>query len=284
MRRRHARGVRPYAGSPRRNGDALAGDAVRSDHVGTAACEHGQHARFLIRSGIGHDGLHHKAVHLGFGQVERAFFLDGVLGGDDHERLGQGYALAANSGRAFRHRLKHGGLGLGVGAVDFVQQHKIGVNGADLCGEFLRGKIEYLSAHQIGRHKIRRALYALERAGYACGKRLCRGGLSQAGHGFDKNMAARHQRHDQRLTKIVLSDQRLGKACADAVCQARARLASSAPSGAAALGVGTAAGRAAAGFGGMFGCVGNKVMPTTLTTHADGGGITDSNPRARHPC
>ena len=137
----------------------------------------------------------------------------------DHERLGQGYALAANSGRAFRHRLKHGGLGLGVGAVDFVQQHKIGVNGADLCGEFLRGKIEYLSAHQIGRHKIRRALYALERAGYACGKRLCRGGLSQAGHGFDKNMAARHQRHDQRLTKIVLSDQRLGKACADAVCQ-----------------------------------------------------------------
>ena len=53
--------------------------------------------------GVGHDGFHHETVHLRFGQVERALFLDGVLGGDHHERLRQRDALAADCGGAFGH-------------------------------------------------------------------------------------------------------------------------------------------------------------------------------------
>ena len=104
----------------------------------------------LFLSGrIGHDRLHHETVHLCFRKVERAFLLDGVLRGDDHERLRQRNALAPDGGGSFGHGFKHGRLCFRVRTVDFVEQHEIGVDGSDLRGELLCGEIEDLGAHQI---------------------------------------------------------------------------------------------------------------------------------------
>ena len=181
------------------HGNAFAGDGVGTDHIGAAAGEHGQHPSLFVGRRIGHDGLHHETIHLGFGQVERALLLDRILGGDHHERLGQGDTLPADGRGTLGHGLKHGGLGFGIRTVDLVQQYEIGVNRTDLRGELLRRKIEDLRAHQIRWHEIRSALHALERAGYAGGERLGGRGLGQARHGFDKNMPAGHQGHDKRF-------------------------------------------------------------------------------------
>ena len=55
------------------------------------------------------------------------------------------------------------------------------------------------------------------RSGMHCTRRLGRGGLGQAGHGFDEDVAACDHRGDQRFAQVGLSDQRLGESGADAV-------------------------------------------------------------------
>ena len=93
--------------------------------------------------------------------------------------------------------------------IDFVEQHEIGVDRADLRGEFLRGEIEDLSADQVRRHQIGSALHTFERAGHRSGQGLRGSGFCQTRDGFDEDMTAGHQSGDQRFTKIVLSDQGL---------------------------------------------------------------------------
>lgn len=66
--------------------------------------------------------------------------------------------VGLDGGRALRHGFKHGGLGFRVGTIDFVEQHEIGVDRADLRGEFLRGEIEDLSADQVRRHQDRECI------------------------------------------------------------------------------------------------------------------------------
>lgn len=63
--------------------------------------EHGEHALFLLRGRIRHDGFHHETVHLRLRKVERAFLLDWILCSDDHERFRQCDALAADGGGSF---------------------------------------------------------------------------------------------------------------------------------------------------------------------------------------
>ena len=76
--------------------------------------EHGEHALFLLRGRIRHDGFHHETVHLRLRKVERAFLLDWILCSDDHERFRQCDALAADGGGSFGHGFKHGRLGFCV--------------------------------------------------------------------------------------------------------------------------------------------------------------------------
>ena len=195
--------------------DDVVGQRRGVDRVGTAAGEQREHGDFLLGSGVGHDGFHHETVHLRFGQVERALFLDGILGGDHHERFRQRDALAADRGGAFGHGLEHRRLGLGVGSVDLVKQHEVGVDWADLCGEALRGEVEDLRAHKVGGHEVRCALHAFERSGDGGGQGLCRGRLGEARHGFDEDVAAGHHRGDQGFAQVLLTHECLGEAVAN---------------------------------------------------------------------
>ena len=134
------------------------------DGVGTAFGEHGEHALLLVSAGITHNRLHRESVHLRFRQIERTFFLDWILGGDHHERLRQRDAFPTDGRGAFGHRLEHRGLCFRVGTVDFVKQHEIRVDRADLRAEPLRGEVEDLGADQIGWHEVGGALHAFETA------------------------------------------------------------------------------------------------------------------------
>ena len=77
----------------------------------------------------------HEAVDLRLGQRIGALLLDGVLRGHDHERVGQRIALFADGDLPLLHRFEQGALHLGGGAVDFVGQHEVGEDRAELGGE-----------------------------------------------------------------------------------------------------------------------------------------------------
>ena len=63
-----------------------------------------------------------EAVELGLGQREGALVLDRVLGGDHHEGVGQRPGDAAGGDLPLGHGLEEGGLHLGRGAVDLVDE------------------------------------------------------------------------------------------------------------------------------------------------------------------
>ena len=197
------------------DGNGVTGERVLVYGIGAAAGQHGEHALLFLLCRIGQYGLHHETVHLRLGKIEGALFLDWILRCDDHEWFRQRDALASDGGRALRHGFKHGGLGFRVGTIDFVEQHEIGVDRADLRGEFLRGEIEDLSADQVRRHQIGSALHTFERAGHRSGQGLRGSGFCQTRDGFDEDMTAGHQSGDQRFTKIVLSDQGLRETSAN---------------------------------------------------------------------
>ena len=90
----------------------------------------GRHAvedrQFLFLAGVGQLQLEHEAVDLGLGQRIGAFLLDGVLRGQDQERLLQRVAGVADGDLLLLHGLQQGALHLGRGAVDLVGQDQVG--------------------------------------------------------------------------------------------------------------------------------------------------------------
>ena len=72
---------------------------------------------------------HHEAVELGLGQRVGALVLDGVLGGDHHERRLDGMRDVVDGRLALFHALEQAGLGLGRGPVDLVGQDDVGEDG-----------------------------------------------------------------------------------------------------------------------------------------------------------
>ena len=81
---------------------------------------------FLGGRRIGHADVEHEPVELGLGQGVGPFLLDGVLGRQHEERVGQRVGPAAGGDVPLLHRLQQGGLGLGRGAVDLVGEDDVG--------------------------------------------------------------------------------------------------------------------------------------------------------------
>lgn len=90
-----------------------------------------------------------KPVQLRLRQGEGAFVPDGVLGGDDHERLGQGAGFPLGGDLSLLHGLKQGGLGFGGSAVDLVGQHDLGEDGPRAELEFA-----FLSQEDVGTQNV----------------------------------------------------------------------------------------------------------------------------------
>ena len=75
---------------------------------------------------------------MGVGEDVGAFLLDGILGGQHHEGVGQWVDDATDRRLTFLHRLEHGGLSLRAGTVDLVEQDDVGVHRAQLGAEGCR--------------------------------------------------------------------------------------------------------------------------------------------------
>ena len=115
----------------------------------------------------------HEAVELGFGQRVGAFLFDGVLGGEHEERRIQGVGAAGDGDFVLLHRLEHGGLRFGGGAVDFigeddVREHRaLGeFESAFTAGEFLQN----VGAGDVHGHQIGRELDAAEAQAHCFGQ------------------------------------------------------------------------------------------------------------------
>ena len=131
--------------------------------------------------GIAHLQPHHKAVQLRLRQQLRTGRAYRVLGGNDHEGVGQLVSLAV-----------HG-------------QQQVGHDRAGLIDEAAALLMVHRKAHDIRGQHIRRELEApvLQTQRTAEGQRG--GGLSGAGHVVQQHMAAGEHRHHDLFQHIVLT-------------------------------------------------------------------------------
>ena len=211
--------VDPFGG-PLEPLDVVGGDGTPGHGLVEAAVRDAVQDIGLLRGPrVGEHLLHEEAVHLGLGQDVGALLLDGVLGGQDHEGMRQRVDDSADGGLALLHGLEHGRLGLGAGAVDLVEQDDVGVDRPQLGGHLTGGGVEDLGAHDVVGHEVRRALDATEGAGDGGGQRLGGGGLGQAGHGLQQDVATGHQRGDQGRAQLLLTDDSLGEDVRDGLQQ-----------------------------------------------------------------
>ena len=169
-----------------------------------AGVDAGQNLELFDGRRVGDDLLEEETVHLRLGQHVGALFFDGVLGGHDHEGIGQLVVDAADRGLAFLHGLEHGGLGLCRGAVDLVEEDHVGVDGAQLGDHLAALLVPDLGADDVVGHQVGRALDTVERAGHRGREGLRGRRLRQAGHGFDQDVAAGEERGGERAAQTFL--------------------------------------------------------------------------------
>ncbi len=115
---------------------------------------------------------------------------------------------AAGDG-ALLHGFEQRGLRLGRGAIDFVGQHQIGEDGAGLEAQGLGAVIVTLddhAAHDVGGHQIGRELNARILQMQDAAERAQQGGLAEAGHAFEQNMAAGEQADQDAIDHVLLAD------------------------------------------------------------------------------
>jgi hypothetical protein len=112
---------------------------------------HPLHDLFLLDPvRIVEDQFEHEPIYLGFGQRVSPFLFDGVLGGQDQERIRQRKGGFPDGDLALLHGLQQGGLNLGRRAVDFVRQDDIVENRPFFHDEVPGFRAIDLGADQVG--------------------------------------------------------------------------------------------------------------------------------------
>ena len=81
--------------------------------LGPAEVGEVEHGELGCAIGVADDELEQEAVELGFGERVGAFVLDGVLGGEDEEGVGQVDGLVADGDLTLLHGFEQGALDLG---------------------------------------------------------------------------------------------------------------------------------------------------------------------------
>lgn len=109
---------------------------------------------FGLFVGVAEGDAHEEAVELVFGEGVGAEEIVGVLGGDDHEGLGEFVALAVHGDHALAHGFEECGLGSWAGAVDFVCEDDAGKEGAALEAHLAGVSGEDGVAEEIGGHHV----------------------------------------------------------------------------------------------------------------------------------
>ena len=154
--------------------------------------------------------LEHEAVELRLGEGIGALLLDGVLGGEDEERLGQRIGPPARGHLVLLHGLEQRRLGLGRSAVDLVGQHDVGEDGSlhEAEGPAPRGGVvfEDVGAGDVAGHEVGSELDPAEREVERLGHRLHHERLGQPRHADQQRVPACQQGGEDPLDHFVLTD------------------------------------------------------------------------------
>ncbi len=126
-------------------------------------------------------------------QGVRAGLVNGVLGGDDKEWLGQGSGLTLHRDLAFSHGLQQGTLGTRRGAVDFIRQQQLGENRARVKRETGVVAVVYRHAQDVCRQQVAGKLNPLPGQSQHVGQGVGQGGLAHTGKVLDQQVAAGDQ-------------------------------------------------------------------------------------------
>ena len=153
-----------------------------------------------------HEDLHQEAIPLGLGQGVHALVLDGVLGGHDEERLGDGERLSADGDLVLGHDLEQRRLHLGRSPVDLVGQQEVDEHRAQLDIELLAALAPDARAGDVGRQEVGGELDAGEGAAHGDGEGLHGQGLGQTGHALEQQVPAGEQADQEALDHAVLAD------------------------------------------------------------------------------
>ena len=162
--------------------------------VGGCAGGAGENLAQFVGLGRTHHDLEQKAIHLRLGQRIGALELDRILRRQHEERRVERIGGAEDRDLPLLHRLEHGGLGLGRGAVDFVAEHDVGENRAGLEMTELAPAValgQHLGADDIRGHQVGRELDPLEAQAEGLAGGLDHQGFAEAGDAFDQDVAAR---------------------------------------------------------------------------------------------
>ena len=187
---------------------------ARAEHPRVDAVEHLQ---LLVGARIVDHLLQQEAVDLGPRQHVGALVLDRVLRGEHHERRRHRVHHPADRRLALLHRLEQRALGLGVGTVDLVEEHEVGVDRSETCRERGGRGVVDLGADDVARQQVGGALDARERGVDRAGEGGGGGRLGESGQALEQDVALGEQRDEQARAQAFVTDQAFVVARGDAV-------------------------------------------------------------------
>ena len=152
----------------------------------------------------------HEPVELGFGKLVGALLLQGILRGEDQERIGQLVGLIADGHLPLLHRFEQRALDLGRGAVDLVGEDQVREERAVLDRELARARVVNQRADQVRREQVGGELDALKTGLDTVGQRFDRERLCEAGNPFQEDVSVGEQAREQAVHQIFLAHHHSG--------------------------------------------------------------------------
>ena len=225
-RRRAARrsAPRPRRSAPcaRRSWKRSTSSPVKSGSIGCGSRRRGlaDDGHLVVLRQVVDRHVEHEAVELGLGQRVGAFHLDGVLRGEDEERLVQRVAHAGGGHLVLLHRLEQGRLRLGRRAVDLVGQDHVGEDRAlDERHPPLAGPVSWRISVPVMSAGIRSGVNWI-RWNFrwkSCASDLTSSVLARPGAPVIRQCPPREHGDQQLLDHVLLADDDLGQLGADAL-------------------------------------------------------------------
>jgi hypothetical protein len=183
-----------------------------------------EHPEFVVLRGVVDDDLEQETVELRFGQRVGPLLLDGILGRQHHEGIGQLEGRVTDGDLSLLHGLEQRRLHLRRRTVDLVGEHQVGEDRA-LVRHELRGLgIEDHGPGDVGRQQVGRELQALEPSLEGARQGAHGEGLGETRDALEQNVAPAHQRHHHRLDQFVLPHHHVGDGALNLAQAGRGRI------------------------------------------------------------
>ena len=177
----------------------------------------------VLESGVADENLEHETVLLGLGEGVGSLLLQGILGGQNKERVVEAVPDPAHGDLAFLHRLQQSRLRFGRGAVDFVCEDDIREQRPFEEPEFTSPRVpvllDDLRPGDVGGHQVGGELHARELEVHHVGERAREERLAHAGHALHQHVAAEQEPRGHALHGLFLTDHALAHLRGDALAE-----------------------------------------------------------------